>query len=218
LSTDEGTGGSLGGSERAQDSNEVDTEYDTISGGYAAWRTREEITVGDTRAIIWGEGDRGVVLAHGAAYDAASWEPQAQEMAHNGMMVLAVEDTSPENLIAAVEHLNEARGVERTALIGASAGAGAVLKAAEGNPVGMSQVILISGVGDVSRLGEYPKLFVVSEGDSIANRERQMAEQAPGQDNELLILPGNVHSQAIFETDQGDKLMQAILEQLRNYR
>ncbi len=27
----------------------------------------EEVSVGDTEAIIWGEGDRGVVLSHGAS-------------------------------------------------------------------------------------------------------------------------------------------------------
>ncbi len=65
------------------------------------------------------------------------------------------------------------------------------------------QVILLSGTGDVSGLGEYPKLFVASEGEGLADTVRRMAEEAPGDRNEVLILPGDAHAQAIFETNQG---------------
>jgi len=41
-----------------------------------------------------------------------------------------------------------------------------------------------------------------------------MVEEAPGGRNEALILPGDAHAQAIFETNQGEKLVQAILELL----
>jgi hypothetical protein len=43
-----------------------------------------------------------------------------------------------------------------------------------------------------------------------------MAESAPGSRNEALILPGDAHAQAIFETDQGERLMRAILERLED--
>ncbi len=35
-----------------------------------------------------------MVLAHGAAYEAASWQEQAERLAGNGVAALAVEDTS----------------------------------------------------------------------------------------------------------------------------
>jgi hypothetical protein len=41
-----------------------------------------------------------------------------------------------------------------------------------------------------------------------------MAEQVPGERNEVLILSGNAHAQAIFETSQGERLMRAILKAL----
>src|SRR5215207_1861088 len=66
---------------------------------------REQVSVGETAAIVWGKGDKGAVLSHGAAYDAASWEEQGQELAENGVVALAVEDTSPENLRSAVDYL-----------------------------------------------------------------------------------------------------------------
>ena len=180
--------------------------------------SRERTTVEENEwAIVWGEGDRGVVLAHGASYDAASWEPQGQTLAENGVIAVAVEDTSPENLRFAIEYLKKERGVRSVALIGASAGAGPVLWIAGESPEEVSQIILLSGIGDVSALGEYPKLFVASEGEGIAERVRRMAGEAPGEENEVLILPGDTHAQAIFHTEEGGYLMQVILERLKRY-
>jgi hypothetical protein len=64
-------------------------------------------------------------------------------------------------------------------------------------------------------LGDYPKLFVASEGEGLADTVRGMAEEAPGDRNEVLILPGDAHAQAIFETNQGEKLMRTILKLLK---
>ena len=177
----------------------------------------ERISVGETEGIVWGEGDRGAVLAHGAAYDAASWETQGQTLAENGVTALAVEDTSPANLRSAVDYLKEEYGVESVALIGASAGARTALQAAEQYPEEVGQIILLSGTGDVSGLGGYPKLFVASEGEGIAEEARRMAEEAPGEQNETLILSGDAHAQAIFRTEEGERLMQTILERLEEY-
>ena len=55
-------------------------------------------------------------------------------------------------------------------------------------------MILLSGTGEVSGLGEYPKLFVASEGEGLAEEVRRMAERAPGTRNEALILPGDAHA------------------------
>ena len=176
--------------------------------------TGERVEVGDTEALVWSEGDYGVVMAHGAAYDAASWEEQAQEIAGSGIVALAPEDTSPENLLASIEYLKEERGVQDVALMGASAGGSAVLRAANEEREAADQIILLSATGDVTGLGEEPKLFVASEGEGMAEEVRWMAEEAPGNQNEALILPGDAHAQAIFRTGEGDRLMQTILERL----
>ncbi|MGI9049359.1 MAG: hypothetical protein ACR2GU_08325 [Rubrobacteraceae bacterium] len=102
------------------------------------------------------------------------------------------------------------------ALIGASAGAGPVLEAAGTKGVA-DQLILLSGTGDVSKLGKLPKLFVASEGEGLAPDARQMAKEAPGDRNQALILPGSAHAQAIFETDQGNRLLQRIIKRLHKY-
>ena len=184
------------------------------SSGSSQAGSGEAVEVGGAEAIVWGEGERGAVLAHGAVYDAASWGDQAQRIAENGAVALAVEDTSAQTVAEAARYLEDERGVRDVTLIGASAGTGGVLGAAEENPRLAEGVILLSGTGDVSGLGEYPKLFVASENEGLAPEVRRMAEEAPGGRNEALILPGDAHAQAIFETDQGEKLVQAILELL----
>ncbi len=190
----------------------------SASGGEPEGATSgEEVSVGETEAIIWGEGDRGAVLAHGAAYDAASWESQGQTLGENGVVALAVEDTAPRNLRSAIDYLKEERGVESVSLIGASAGTRPVLQVAEESPEEVSQIMILSGTGDVSGLGEYPKLFVASEGEGIAGQARRMADEAPGDRNEALILSGDAHAQAIFQTGEGERLMQAILERFEEY-
>lgn len=187
------------------------------SGSSGATSGGESITAGDTEALVWGGGDRGVVLAHGAAYDAASWETQAKKMAESGSTVLAVEDTSAESIRAAAEYLRNERGARSVSLIGASAGSAGVLDVGQQSPGEVAQIILLSGTGDVSSLGDYPKLFVASEGEGLAEQVRQMAEEAPGDRNEALIMGGDAHAQAIFDTSQGDRLLQAVIERLRRY-
>lgn len=189
----------------------------TADGEQGSGISGEWVSLPGTWAVLWGEGERGVVLAHGAAYDAASWEPQGQTMGENGAAALAVEETSPSNLRTAIRYLKEEGGVESVTLIGASAGARPVLEVGGEDPEKIDQLILLSGIGDVSDLGEYPKLFVASEGEGIAGRVRQMADEAPGERNEALILPGDAHAQAIFQTEEGERLMQVILERIEGY-
>ena len=185
------------------------------SNGSGVVGSGEVVEVEGTEVIVWGEGERGAVLAHGAAYDAASWGDQARRISESDVVALAVEDTSARGVAEAAGYLKEKRGVRDVALIGASAGTSGVLGAAEENPELADRVILLSGTGDVSGLGEYPKLFVASEGEGLAEEVRRMAYRAPGNRSEVLILPGDAHAQAIFETDQGDRLTWAILDFLK---
>jgi len=177
----------------------------------------ERVELGDTEALLWGEGDYGVVMAHGASYDAASWEDQARQISANGIVALAPEDTSPESLMTSIAYLKEERGIGNVALIGASAGGSAVLRAAEQNPRAANQLMILSATGNVSGLGPEPKLFVASEVEGLAEEVRRMAEEAPGDQNEAFILSDDAHAQAIFQTEEGDLLMQKILKRLEKY-
>jgi dipeptidyl aminopeptidase/acylaminoacyl peptidase len=87
-------------------------------------------------------GSDGVVLAHGAAFDKASWAPFASWLADRGQQVLALDfrgygrstagtDSRAlfEDVLAAVRYLH-GRGVARVAVLGASMGGGAAAEAA----------------------------------------------------------------------------------------
>lgn len=162
-------------------------------------------------ALLWASGERSVLLLHGAAYDAASWEAEARALASQGFTVLAIEELSPDAARDGMGYLLDACGASGVTVIGASAGGGPALEVLADEPAGISGLILLSATGDVSALGEYPKLFVASEGEGLTERLTAMADESPGDRNETLILPGSAHAQAIFESDQGDVLVDAIL-------
>lgn len=178
--------------------------------------TGAPITINGNDALTWGDGPYGVVLAHGAAFDAASWQPQATLIAEQGATVIAVENISPEAIRDAVEQL-QGEGMDDVALIGGSAGADAILDLASQDPDLPDQLILLSPNSTVEGLGEQPKLFIASEDEPVADVSVELAESAPGEENEAQILPGSAHAQNIFDTDQAESVVTAILERLARF-
>jgi pimeloyl-ACP methyl ester carboxylesterase len=182
-------------------------------------------------ADVYGTGDRGVVLAHGARFDNASWGPQAEVMAKAGFYVLAIDfrgyeqsrggdKSAPgsgekyQDILAAVRYLRE-NGAKSVSVIGASMGGGASANAAIHARRGeIDRLILLAPVpvAEPERLTG-PKLFVVSRGDALAAKVREQFEKAP-EPKELMILEGSAHAQFLFQTDQGERLMKKILESL----
>ncbi len=171
------------------------------------------ISVAGSPALLWGEGDYGVVLAHGAAFDAASWEEQAVAIAAQGATVIAVESITPEAIREALEQL-QSQGVADVALVGASAGADAVLDLASQDQDLADQLVLLSPNSSVDGLGDEPKLFVASRDEAVAQVSTELAESSPGVDNVVEILPGSAHAQHIFTTDQAGPLLDLVLRRL----
>ena len=161
----------------------------------------------------WGEGSYGVVLAHGAAFDAKSWQEQANDIADVGASVIAVEDISPDSIADAVQTLKD-EGHEQVALVGGSAGSDAILELSSEEPDLADQLILLSPNAFVDGLGEQPKIFIASEDESVADVSTQLAEESPGNDNESVLLPGSAHAQNIFDSDQADKALGLILDRI----
>lgn len=169
------------------------------------------VEVGDGEGLLWGAGSTGVLLVHGAIYDAASWTDQAEAMADAGFAALALEQISPEDVLAGIAYLVETTCVEQVVVVGASAGASSAIAALSSQPTDVAGLIVLAGSGDVTRLGAYPKLFVASEGDGVSSAMTRLAEEAPGSENVSLLLPGSAHAQALFGTDQGPTLLDAML-------
>jgi pimeloyl-ACP methyl ester carboxylesterase len=177
----------------------------------------DRITIGGSEALVWGNGSYGVVLAHGAAFDAASWEPQAVRIAQQDATVAAVENIAPDAIGAAVEFLRSQRGVRDVALVGGSAGADAILELAAAEPDLPDQLVLLSPNQPQDGLGTEPKLFIASENEAVVDVSRNLAASAPGDDNEALIIPGSAHAQNIFATDQAEPVTTAILRRLAQF-
>ncbi len=183
------------------------------SSGTGGASSGTESQAGGSDVLTWGDGDYGVVLAHGAAFGAASWEEQATAIAEQGATVVAVEDISTEGIASAVQLLQD-EGIDEVALVGGSAGADAILRLAAEQPDLPDQLVLLSPNTVVEGLGEEPKLFIASEGEPGSDIPAQLAEVSPGDDNETLIVGGSAHAQNVFDTEQGPEVLEAVLERL----
>lgn len=182
---------------------------------------------------VYGTSERAVVLIHGGRFTKESWAPQAQQLVKAGFRVLAIDlrgygmstdgpsslNTgfgSPLDALAAVKFLRE-RGAKTISIVGASMGADAAAGASIASKAGdIDRLVLLAGSGDQPG-GQLKgrKLFIVTRNDANADgprlpKIRAQYEQAP-QFKELLILDGDAHAQFIFATEQGDRLMRAIL-------
>ncbi|WP_229660479.1 alpha/beta fold hydrolase [Marmoricola endophyticus] len=168
---------------------------------------------GENGDVRWGEGEYGVVLAHGAAFDAASWSQQATRIADLGASVIAVQDIAPESIAEAVSTL-KSEGHERVALVGGSAGSDAILQLSAEQPELADQLVLLSPNSAVDGLGRQPKLFIASEEEPVADVSTELARSAPGDDNEVILLPGSAHAQNIFDSAQGPRAQRALLDRI----
>lgn len=179
-------------------------------------------------ADIYGAGQRGVVLAHGAKFDKESWKDQANRIAGAGFHVAAVEfrgygkskagpkSQSPAtelymDVLAAAAYLR-GHGAKSVVVIGASLGGRASANAVvHGEPGAIDRLILLAPVPiqEPERL-TVPKLYIVAEGDSLAPRIREQYAKVP-EPKELVVLSGSAHAQNLFATDQGERVMSEIL-------
>jgi pimeloyl-ACP methyl ester carboxylesterase len=169
------------------------------------------------------KGSDAVVLAHGAAFDKASWAPLAIWLAGRGHEVLAIDfrgyggstagrDSHAlfEDVLAAVRYLRS-NGVTRVTVLGASMGGGAVAEAAvRAAPGEIDRVILLSPVpiADPEHL-RGPVLFIASQGEPMAAQVTEQYRRTP-EPKRLVLLPGAAHAQHIFVTEQAERLKTTI--------
>jgi len=172
---------------------------------------------GHGEAFAWGEGPYGLVALHGAGYDAASWAEQAVVFAEDGMRVVAPSAVSADGLREAIGHLRR-EGIERVAVLASDDATAAALEVGRETPELVDQLLVVSGSGDVADLGPFPKLFVASEDEELAAEAERMAEEAPGDWNLVVLVPGDAHGQAIFDDEGGELLLETLLRRLEERR
>lgn len=198
---------------------------------------RVTLTAADGAVIyadLYGEGDRGVVLAHGGQFNKGSWRLQAERLARAGFRVIAFDFrgfgqshgpgdsdmySAPMRLdvLAAVDYLR-AKGAKRVAVVGASFGGDAAVDACIASPAGTIQRLILLAAepdGDAKKL-KVPLLFIVARDDTNGSgprlpRIRAWFEKVP-QPKQLIILPGSAHAQFLFQTDQGERVMREMIK------
>ena len=179
-------------------------------------------------ADVYGHGDRAVVLCHGARFDKSSWAKQARVLADGGFRVVAIDFRGygqsrggPQSasgsgqlyrdVLGAVRYLHQ-NGAKSVSVVGASMGGGATAQAVvKAEPGEIERVVLLAHVPieQPERL-KGRKFFAVSKGDSLFKAVQQQYEKAPDP-KELLVLEGSAHAQAIFSSDEGERLMHEIV-------
>jgi len=189
---------------------------------------------GLVHADVYGDGKRGVVLAHGARFDKASWEKQARALEGEGFRVLALdfrgygESTGPGqadpmtaplrfDVLAAVRWLR-ADGATSVSAVGASMGGWAVAEAALAAPGEIERIVFLASWPErhspVGRL-KGRKLFITARDDRDGTGAlrlpdiRAAFEKAP-EPKRLVLLDGSAHAQFLFETGQGERLLREI--------
>jgi pimeloyl-ACP methyl ester carboxylesterase len=184
-------------------------------------------------ADLYGQGARGVVLAHGGRFTKESWQKQAPALVEAGFRALAIDfrgrggshgPASPTgsddfhfDVLAAVRYLRQT-GTGSVSVIGGSFGGGAAARAAVESAQGeIDRLVLLahSAIEHPERM-KGRKLFIVARDDPSSSgaprliRIRDQFENAP-EPKELLILEGSAHAQFLFETDQAERLLREIL-------
>ncbi len=198
---------------------------------HVSFITRDGWTI---HADLYGTTDRGVVLVHGGRFDKSSWERQARELVKAGFRALAIDLRgfglskggppaaradfgSPLDVLAAVQYLRR-HGARIVSVVGASMGGDAAEGALARAPPGeIDRVVLLAhGAYEPPEKLTGRKLFIVSRddigpgGQPRLTRIRAQYDKAP-EPKELVILEGSAHAQFIFQTDQGERLMNEIL-------
>jgi pimeloyl-ACP methyl ester carboxylesterase len=188
---------------------------------------------GVVAAILYGTGERSVVLVHGGRFTKESWAKQAPVLVAAGFEVLAIDlrgfgqshgpgDKDPTDaelaldVLASVRYLHK-NGAKSVSIVGGSMGGGAAGDASIASRLGEIDRIVMLGAAPnlpAERLNS-PALFIVARDDASEDGLRlpgirAQYENAP-QPKKLIILDGSAHAQFLFQTDQGERVMREIL-------
>lgn len=185
-------------------------------------------------ADLYGKGEHGIVLAHGGRFNKESWALQATALAAAGFRLLAIDfrgygqsrgpgQTDPLSaplyldVLAAVRYLHQV-GAKKVSVIGGSMGGGAAAEASIAATLGeIDRLVLLAPMA-----ASHPeqikgrKLFIAARNDTTARgtprlvKIREQFEKAP-EPKALVLLEGYAHAQALFQTDQGERLMREII-------
>lgn len=184
-------------------------------------------------ADVYGQGERGMVLAHGGRFNKESWSKQARELAAAGFRVVAIDFrgygqsrgpgqadplSAPLQLdvLAAVRFMRRT-GAKTVSVVGGSMGGSAAADASIASERGEIDRLVLLGAapdGPAEKI-KAPILFIVARDDRSGDGLRlpgirSKYEKAP-EPKELIVLDGSAHAQYLFQTEQSERVMREIL-------
>jgi len=186
-------------------------------------------------ADVSGSGVDSVVLAHGGRFDKESWAGEARSLVKAGYRVLALDfrgygksrgpaSADPmsaplqNDVLAAVRYLRK-EGAAKVSVIGASMGGFAAGNAAAVAKPGEIDALVLLGAraGRDPQKIACPKLFVAARDDADGSGQKRLPGIQASYDacpapKQLLVLDGSAHAQFLFGTQDGPKVMSAILK------
>ena len=181
----------------------------------------------------YGAGTRGVVLAHGGQFNKESWKKQATVLAGAGFRVLAIDfrGYGPSHgpgqsdvmsaplyfdVLAAVQYLKK-NGATTVSVVGASLGGWAAADASIMSAPGEIDRVVFLGSSPIHQAEKFKarSLFIVARDDTSGDGPRLPGIRADYEKTagpkQLMIIDGSAHAQYLFQTDQAEKVMTAIL-------
>lgn len=184
-------------------------------------------------ADLYGQGEKGLVLAHGGQFNKESWRPQAEQFAAAGFHVLAFDFrgygkshgpgqadifTAPLELdvLAAVRYLHSI-GAKRVSIVGASLGGWAAGDASIASAPGeIDRIVFLASSprGPAEKL-KCASLFLVARDDANGDGLRlpgiKASFERAAEPKKLVIVEGSAHAQWLFQTPQAKRVMDEML-------
>jgi pimeloyl-ACP methyl ester carboxylesterase len=186
-------------------------------------------------ADLYGNGERGVVLAHGGRFNKESWAKQARALAAAGFEALAIDfrgygqsrgpgQSDPLSaplhwdVLAAIRYLRKT-GAKTVSVVGASMGGAAAADASiESQPGEVDRLVLLAAwtAGPAEKM-KGRKLFIVARDDANGDGDLRLSHiranyEKTGEPKRLVVLDGSAHAQFLFATDQAGRVMREILQ------
>ena len=184
-------------------------------------------------ADLYGKGGGAVVLAHGGRFNKESWRDQARVLASRGFWVLAIDfrgfgcstgpgqsdfDHAPfqNDVLAAVRYL-KTHGAKNVSVVGGSFGGAAAGDASiTAAPGEIDRIVFLGAAPNLSAEKLKSRtLFIVARDDANDGGLRlpgirAQYEKAP-QPKEIIVVDGSAHAQFLFQTNQSNLVMRAVL-------
>ena len=158
---------------------------------------------------------QGVILAPGAMFSKESWYFLAERLQKLGVSSVALDSGSTPDLLNAIAYLKK-MGVEKIAIVGASAGGAGVLFTLQDQKVGpdVDTVILLAPAGGVPITKKsIRKLFIVAEDDMISSSAEVYNLYDNSSDPKVYHeLKGSDHAQRLFDSELKEAVTGLIID------